>query len=108
MIGSLAIGVQHRLGAQVCGNVVRADHAVDLAITTEGHASAAMEPHAAIAQWEDDKLTVHASLQMLNYNIAELADTLGIAEDRVRIVSRTRTPGADAIRIQGLHRQILR
>ena len=66
----------------------RADHAVDLAITTEGHASAAMEPHAAIAQWEDDKLTVHASLQMLNYNIAELADTLGIAEDRVRIVSR--------------------
>ena len=66
----------------------RADHSVDLAITTEGHASAAMEPHAAIAQWEGDKLTVHASLQMLNYNIAELADTLGIEEDRVRIVSR--------------------
>jgi xanthine dehydrogenase YagR molybdenum-binding subunit len=66
----------------------RADHSVDLAITTEGHASAAMEPHAAIAQWEGDKLTVHASLQMLNYNIAELADTLGVEEDRVRIVSR--------------------
>ena len=66
----------------------QADHAVDLEITTEGHASAAMEPHAAIAQWEDDKLTVHASLQMLNYNITELADTLGIEEDRVRIVSR--------------------
>lgn len=66
----------------------QADHAVDLAITTEGHASAAMEPHAAIAQWEGDKLTVHASLQMLNYNITELADALGIEEDRVRIVSR--------------------
>ena len=66
----------------------QADHAVDLEITTEGHASAAMEPHAAIAQWEDDKLTVYASLQMLNYNITELADTLGIEEDRVRIVSR--------------------
>ena len=66
----------------------RADHSIDLAITTEGHASAAMEPHAAIAQWEGDKLTVHASLQMLNYNIAELADTLGVEEDRVRIVSR--------------------
>lgn len=66
----------------------RADHAVDLAITTEGHASAAMEPHAAIAQWEGDRLTVHASLQMLNYNIAELADTLGIVEDRVRLISR--------------------
>ena len=66
----------------------QADHAVDVEITTEGHASAAMEPHAAIAQWEDDKLTVYASLQMLNYNITELADTLGIEEDRVRIVSR--------------------
>ena len=27
------------------------------------------------------KLTVHASLQMLNYNISELADSLGLEED---------------------------
>jgi len=68
--------------------MARADHAADLEISTEGHASAAMEPHAAIAEWDGDKVTVYASLQMLNYNITELADSLGVDEDRVRLVSR--------------------
>ncbi|GGN62573.1 xanthine dehydrogenase [Novosphingobium indicum] len=66
----------------------KATHSVDLAFTTEGHASAAMEPHAAIAEWDGKTLTVHASLQMPNYNIAELADALDLAEDDVRIVAR--------------------
>ena len=65
-----------------------ADHAADLEISTEGHASAAMEPHAAIAEWNGDKVTVYASLQMLNYNITELADSLGLDEEKVRLVSR--------------------
>ncbi|WP_027245010.1 xanthine dehydrogenase family protein molybdopterin-binding subunit [Leisingera daeponensis] len=64
-----------------------AAYSVDLTIETEGHASAAMEPHAAIAAWEGDKLTVHASLQMLNYNISELADALGIEEENIRLVA---------------------
>ena len=62
--------------------------AVDVAFTTKGHASAAMEPHAAIAQWDGEKLTVHASLQMLNYNITELADALDLPEDKIRLISR--------------------
>ena len=65
-----------------------AEHSIDVSIETEGHASAAMEPHAAIAEWTDGKLTVHASLQMLNYNISELADALDLEEDKVRILSR--------------------
>ena len=65
-----------------------AAHAVDVTYTTRGHASAAMEPHAAIAQWDGDKLTVYASLQMLNYNISELADALDMEEDDIRLVSR--------------------
>ncbi|SFB74472.1 xanthine dehydrogenase family protein molybdopterin-binding subunit [Tropicimonas isoalkanivorans] len=65
-----------------------ATHSVDLTIETDGHASAAMEPHAAIADWDGDNLTVRASLQMLNYNIAELADALGVEEDNVRLISR--------------------
>ncbi|MBX7489667.1 xanthine dehydrogenase family protein molybdopterin-binding subunit [Qipengyuania sp. GH25] len=68
--------------------MARAAHTVDVEIATEGHASAAMEPHAAIAEWRDDKLTVHASLQMPNYNIAELADSLGMEENDIRLVSR--------------------
>ncbi|MDG5748936.1 xanthine dehydrogenase family protein molybdopterin-binding subunit [Qipengyuania sp. XHP0207] len=65
-----------------------AAHSVDVTYTTKGHASAAMEPHAAIAQWDGDKLTVHASLQMLNYNITELADALDMKEENIRLISR--------------------
>ena len=65
-----------------------AAHSVDVTLTTKGHASAAMEPHGAIAEWDGDKLTVHASLQMLNYNITELADTLDMEEDNIRLISR--------------------
>nr|WP_202131641.1 xanthine dehydrogenase family protein molybdopterin-binding subunit [Aurantiacibacter rhizosphaerae] len=61
---------------------------VDARLTTSGHASAAMEPHAAIAEWDGSKLTVYASLQMLNYNIAELADAVDLEEDDVRLISR--------------------
>ena len=65
-----------------------AAHSVDVTIRTKGHASAAMEPHAAIASWDGDDLTVHASLQMLNYNITELADALGIREQHIRLIAR--------------------
>lgn len=65
-----------------------APYSVDLRYTTEGHAGAAMEPHAAIAEWDGKMLTVHASLQMPNYNIAELTDALGLEEDDVHILSR--------------------
>ncbi len=68
--------------------MAEATHSVDLTFHTEGHASAAMEPHAAIAEWNNGKLTVHASLQMLNYNITELADALDLDESDVRIISR--------------------
>ncbi|QZD87418.1 xanthine dehydrogenase family protein molybdopterin-binding subunit [Qipengyuania psychrotolerans] len=68
--------------------MAEAAHSVDVIYTTKGHASAAMEPHAAIAQWDGDKLTVHASLQMLNYNISELADALDMEEDSIRLISR--------------------
>jgi xanthine dehydrogenase YagR molybdenum-binding subunit len=67
--------------------MAEAAHSVDVTITTEGHASAAMEPHAALAQWDGHKLTVHASLQMLKYNRAELADSLGLDEGQVRLLS---------------------
>jgi xanthine dehydrogenase YagR molybdenum-binding subunit len=68
--------------------MAEAAHSVDVTYTTKGHASAAMEPHAAIAEWDGDTLTVHASLQMLNYNISELADALDMEEDNIRLISR--------------------
>ena len=85
------VDAETRPGATRQGDLVAAmkaaEHTVDLTYTTEGHASAAMEPHAAIAQWDGDTLTVHASLQMLNYNISELADAMGLEESKVRLLS---------------------
>lgn len=68
--------------------MTQAAHTVDLTYTTKGHASAAMEPHGAVATWDGDMLTVHASLQMLNYNISELADALDLEESQIRLISR--------------------
>ena len=60
---------------------------VDAVYTTPPHSSAPMEPHASIASWDGDKLTLHGSYQMLKYNRNELADALGIEPEQVRIVS---------------------
>ena len=60
---------------------------VDAAYTTPSQNSAAMEPHASIAQWDGDKLTLHGSYQMLKYNRNEMADSLGIKPENVRIVA---------------------
>ncbi|MGZ3217021.1 molybdopterin cofactor-binding domain-containing protein [Paracoccus sp. T5] len=64
-----------------------AAHVVDVTYTTPGHASAAMEPHAAIAEWDGGKLTLHGSLQMVAFNVKELADSVGVDAEDVRIVS---------------------
>jgi len=60
---------------------------IDATYTTPAMVSAAMEPHAALAEWDGDRVTVHASLQMLASNKAELADCLGIEESQVRLLS---------------------
>jgi xanthine dehydrogenase YagR molybdenum-binding subunit len=64
-----------------------AAHSVDVTYTTEGHNSAPMEPHASIAQWDGDRLTVHSSLQMLKYNVKELADALDLPPEKVHLLS---------------------
>ncbi|WP_102226746.1 xanthine dehydrogenase family protein molybdopterin-binding subunit [Acidimangrovimonas sediminis] len=60
---------------------------VDLTYTTPGHAAAAMEPHAAVAEWQDGRLTLHGALQMLQFNKAELADALSLDPDKVRLLA---------------------
>ncbi|MBO3761120.1 xanthine dehydrogenase family protein molybdopterin-binding subunit [Ciceribacter sp. L1K22] len=64
-----------------------ATHSIDVTYTTPPHSSAPMEPHASIAQWHGDRLTLRGSYQMLKYNRNELADSLGIAPEKVRILS---------------------
>ena len=60
---------------------------IDATYTTPSQSSAAMEPHASIASWEGDMLTLHGSYQMLKYNRNELADALGIDPANVRLLA---------------------
>ncbi|CCV12857.1 aldehyde oxidoreductase molybdenum-binding subunit PaoC [Mesorhizobium sp. STM 4661] len=60
---------------------------LDAAYTTPDHSHAMMEPHASIAAWEGDSLTVWTSNQMINWTVGDLAQTLGIAREKVRLIS---------------------
>ena len=59
----------------------------DATYTTPDESHAMMEPHASIAAWEGDKLTVWTSNQMINWGVGDLAKTLGIPKENVRLVS---------------------
>jgi xanthine dehydrogenase YagR molybdenum-binding subunit len=55
--------------------------------TTPDQSHAMMEPHASIADWNGDKLTVWTSNQMIDWGRTDLATTLGIPKENVRFVS---------------------
>jgi xanthine dehydrogenase YagR molybdenum-binding subunit len=61
---------------------------LDVTYSTPLQSHAMMEPHATIATWEGDKLTVFTANQMLNRGQKSIAKTLGMDEDKVRLVSR--------------------
>src|SRR5277367_6297007 len=57
---------------------------LDATYTTPDQAHAMMEPHASIAAWDGEKLTLWTSNQMIAWNSGELAKTLGIPKENVR------------------------
>jgi xanthine dehydrogenase YagR molybdenum-binding subunit len=60
---------------------------LDATYTTPDQSHAMMEPHASIAAWEADKLTVWTSNQMINWGAGDLAETLRIPKEKVRVMS---------------------
>ena len=60
---------------------------LDARYTTPDEAHAMMEPHATIAAWEGDKLTLWTSNQMIAWNKAEMAKILGMPVEKVRLDS---------------------
>jgi xanthine dehydrogenase YagR molybdenum-binding subunit len=59
----------------------------DLTYTTPDESHAMMEPHASTAMWEGDKLTVFTSNQMIAWSVGDMAKTLSIPKENVRLVS---------------------
>ncbi|GJD42061.1 aldehyde oxidoreductase molybdenum-binding subunit PaoC [Methylobacterium bullatum] len=60
---------------------------LDATYSTPDQAHAMMEPHASIASWDGDAVTVWTSNQMIAWGTRDLALTLGIPKEKVRLVS---------------------
>jgi xanthine dehydrogenase YagR molybdenum-binding subunit len=60
---------------------------IDETYTTPDESHAMMEPHATIAAWAGDKLTLWTSNQMIRWGKEDIAKTLGIAAENVRLDS---------------------
>jgi xanthine dehydrogenase YagR molybdenum-binding subunit len=60
---------------------------LDATYTTPDQSHAMMEPHASIAAWDGNRLTLWTSNQMIDWGVSDVAKTLGIPKDHVRLVS---------------------
>jgi xanthine dehydrogenase YagR molybdenum-binding subunit len=60
---------------------------LDATYTTPDHSHAMMEPHASIAAWVGDSLTLWTSNQMIAWGKGDVAKTLGLPKDKVRLIS---------------------
>ncbi|QIG98213.1 xanthine dehydrogenase family protein molybdopterin-binding subunit [Bradyrhizobium sp. 6(2017)] len=60
---------------------------LDVTYTTPLQSHAMMEPHATLAMWDGDKLTLHTANQMLNQGQQVIARTLKIPVENIRLVS---------------------
>ncbi|WP_257555270.1 aldehyde oxidoreductase molybdenum-binding subunit PaoC [Sphingobium sp. CFD-2] len=65
----------------------RAAVKIDQHYTTPDQSHAMMEPHATIAAWNGDKLTLWTSNQMIAWSVGEMAATLKIPKENIRLVS---------------------
>jgi xanthine dehydrogenase YagR molybdenum-binding subunit len=60
---------------------------LDATYTTPDQSHAMMEPHASMAVWNGDKLTVWTSNQMIAWGASDVAKTLKLKRENVRLIS---------------------
>ncbi|MET0268850.1 MAG: aldehyde oxidoreductase molybdenum-binding subunit PaoC [Sphingomonas sp.] len=60
---------------------------LDQTYTTPDHSHAMMEPHASLAAWEGDKLTLWTSNQMIAWAVRDLSQTLMIPKENIHVLS---------------------
>lgn len=69
------------------GAFAKAPVTLDEVYTTPDQNHAMMEPHASIAAWDGDRLTLWTSNQMIAWAVRDTATTLGIPKDNIRVIS---------------------
>ena len=67
--------------------MAEAEVTLDVTYSTPNQVHAAIEPHASVASWEEGRLTLHSSLQILSGAQKILAKVIGIEPEQVRILS---------------------
>ncbi|KQM66300.1 MULTISPECIES: aldehyde oxidoreductase molybdenum-binding subunit PaoC [unclassified Sphingomonas] len=60
---------------------------VDATYTTPDHSHMMLEPHATIARWDGDHLTIWSAQQIVGWARRDLGKKLGIPQDRIRVVA---------------------
>jgi xanthine dehydrogenase YagR molybdenum-binding subunit len=80
-------GISDTAVGDFAGAFAAAPVRLDETYTTPDQSHAMMEPHASIAAWDGDKLTLWTSNQMIDWGTTDLAETLGIAKEKVRLIS---------------------
>lgn len=61
---------------------------LDVEYATPVQSHAMMEPHATIATWTDERLTLYTSNQMVSPGVGSVAATFRLPKDKVRLISR--------------------
>ena len=95
---AVSIDVRPIAGSNVChrfrirhGHVAegfaQADVVVEEVFRTAAAQHAPMEPHAALAEWEDGRLTIWSGTQTPFNTRADLAGLFGLDEDRIRVIA---------------------
>jgi xanthine dehydrogenase YagR molybdenum-binding subunit len=69
------------------GNFGSAPVQLDATYSTAHESHSMIEPFASVAAWNGDQLTVWTSNQMIAWTAADVAKTLGIPKDKVRVAS---------------------
>lgn len=67
----------------------QADRIFNMSFSTPAHSPAPLEPRAAVAAWEDGKLTVWKTTRGVHADRLNLSSALGIGRDNVRVIGAT-------------------
>ena len=85
--GNLAGGAPVTLErGSVSDGFARADFIIEDTFSTPSHASAALEPRAAVADWDGERLTVWKSTRGVHQDRLLLALALGVPRENVRVI----------------------
>lgn len=67
--------------------MAHADVTLDATYTTPRQVHAAMEPHAAIADWDGERMTLYGSIQLIGFAQGVIARSLDLQPDQLHILS---------------------